>query len=207
MASQVARKKIRPAVRTPTLGRGHARVAALKAAGAAVFAEKGYDAATMTEVAAKAGAAIGSLYQFFPTKELLAASLHEDLLAELSRMLEEVRRENAGRPLTALADRLFAGLADFLLRNPAFTALADRRDIDRKRKRATRAQLRGQIAALLAQATPPLAPGKAETVAIVILQLMKAVVSLNGEDASIRETVVPELKRMLQLYLESVGGE
>ena len=52
--------------------RGRERVAALLAAAATVFAERGYEAATMTEVAARAGASIGSLYQFFPTKELLA---------------------------------------------------------------------------------------------------------------------------------------
>jgi AcrR family transcriptional regulator len=36
-------------------------VAALIAAASAVFLEKGYDAATMTEIAARAGASIGSL--------------------------------------------------------------------------------------------------------------------------------------------------
>jgi AcrR family transcriptional regulator len=38
------------------------RVAALLHATATVFAEKGFDAATMTEIAALAGAPIGSLY-------------------------------------------------------------------------------------------------------------------------------------------------
>ena len=45
---------------------GRLRVAALLEAGAAVIAERGYEAATMAEVAARAGAPIGSLYQILP---------------------------------------------------------------------------------------------------------------------------------------------
>src|ERR1700744_4814615 len=63
--------------RVPQRQRGRERVAALLEAAAACFVEKGYEAATMTEVAARAGAAIGSLYQFFPTKEVLAQALVE----------------------------------------------------------------------------------------------------------------------------------
>ena len=37
--------------------------------------EKGYDAATMTEIAARSGTAIGSLYRFFPSKESLSDAL------------------------------------------------------------------------------------------------------------------------------------
>src|SRR5882672_3892273 len=59
----------------PRRRRGDIRVAALLESAAATFAEKGYEAATMTEIAARADAAIGSLYQFFPSKEALAAAL------------------------------------------------------------------------------------------------------------------------------------
>ena len=59
----------------PKRQRGKQRVAELLAAGAAVFAERGYAAATMTESAARAEAPIGSLYQFFPSKEALADTL------------------------------------------------------------------------------------------------------------------------------------
>ena len=63
--------------RTPRRRRGEVRVAALLKSAAATFAEKGYEAATMTEIAARADAAIGSLYQFFPSKEAVAAALLE----------------------------------------------------------------------------------------------------------------------------------
>src|SRR5271155_5156773 len=59
----------------PQRSHGKLRVAALLEAGAAVIAEKGFQAATMAEIAAKAGAPIGSLYRFFPNKEVLADAL------------------------------------------------------------------------------------------------------------------------------------
>ena len=64
-----------PEAKEPKRERGKLRVAALLDAGAALFVEKGYDATTMTEIASRAGAAIGSLYQFFPSKEALAEAL------------------------------------------------------------------------------------------------------------------------------------
>ncbi|HWK44392.1 MAG TPA: TetR/AcrR family transcriptional regulator [Stellaceae bacterium] len=185
----------------PQLERGKARVAALMAAAAAVFAEKGYDTATMTEIAAGAGASIGSLYQFFPTKELLAAALHEAYLERLSGELDRLREEAAGRPAAELGDQLFERLADFLAQRPAFVALAERRDIDKARKRATRALLRRQIAAILAQAAPPLPPGAPEVMAVVILHLMRAMITLSGDDEEVGPPAVAVFRRMLRAYL------
>src|ERR1700735_3664795 len=80
----------------PKRQRGKQRVAELLAAGAAVFAEKGYAAATMTEIAARAGAPIGSLYQFFPSKEALADTLVQSYVALLETDLQELERRAKG---------------------------------------------------------------------------------------------------------------
>ena len=80
----------------PKRQRGRLRVDAIMRAGAALFAEKGFDAATMTEIAAQSGTAIGSLYRFFPTKEILADAL-----------------------ILRYGERLFAGLDAIGLRAPA----------------------------------------------------------------------------------------
>ena len=63
------------AARAPRRARGQLRVEALLAAAAEVFAVKGFDAATMTEIAAQSESSIGSLYQFFRTKEAVAEAL------------------------------------------------------------------------------------------------------------------------------------
>jgi len=50
--------------KAPRRARGHARVASLLEAASAEFAEKGYEATTMTAIAARAESSIGSLHQF-----------------------------------------------------------------------------------------------------------------------------------------------
>jgi AcrR family transcriptional regulator len=54
--------------RQPKQQRGKEKVEKILDAAAAVFDEVGYEAATTHMIAAKAGTAIGSLYQFFPDK-------------------------------------------------------------------------------------------------------------------------------------------
>ncbi len=54
--------------RQPSQKRGKDRVEKILEAAAAVFDEVGYEAATTHQIAAKAGTAVGSLYQFFPDK-------------------------------------------------------------------------------------------------------------------------------------------
>ena len=88
--------------RVPIRARGHARVAAILDAGAALFAEKGFDAATMTEIAARSRTAIGSLYRFFPTKMALADALlaryAETLSANLAALEARAQELSEGAP-------------------------------------------------------------------------------------------------------------
>src|ERR1700691_5237684 len=95
------------APRAPKRQRGKERVAQLLAAGAAVFAAKGYEAATMTEIAARAGAPIGSLYQFFPSKEALADTLVQNYLALLVADLEALEARARELDTRTLVEALF----------------------------------------------------------------------------------------------------
>ncbi|MFA6268083.1 MAG: TetR/AcrR family transcriptional regulator [Pseudolabrys sp.] len=188
--------------RLPQRERGRARVAALLAAATEVFAAKGYDAATMTEIAARAGASIGSLYQFFPTKELLAEALHASNAEALAAMLAALAPRLTGKPADALADVLFGELSGFLSEHPAFGALADRRSIDPKRKKATRQKLRGQIVALLTAAKPPVPRARAQALAIVVLHLLRVAVAIESEaDLEGRGAVLDEMRLMLKHHL------
>src|SRR5580704_12287019 len=88
---------------------GRLRVAALLRAGAQVIAERGFEAATMAEIAARAGAPIGSLYRFFPSKDALADALirrYRDLIEESFDQLDG--HESS---LEAFADALLNSLA------------------------------------------------------------------------------------------------
>src|ERR1700677_2906416 len=94
----------------PKRQRGKQRVAELLAAGAAVFAEKGYAVATMTEIAARAGAPIGSLYQFFPSKEALADTLVQNYVALLAADLEALEARARDLDARDLIEGLFSVL-------------------------------------------------------------------------------------------------
>src|ERR1700689_5965749 len=92
--------------KTPTRARGVQRVAELLDAGAALFAEHGYETTTMTQIAKRADASIGSLYQFFPSKELLAETLFSRYVERVASMLEDLAKRAPGLSPQRLADRL-----------------------------------------------------------------------------------------------------
>src|ERR1700751_1502800 len=109
----------------PRRARGHARVASLLEAASAEFAERGYAATTMTAIAARAESSIGSLYQFFPTKEQIAATLIEQHVTEIEAMFDSLRAEAPSLDVSAVAGRLTALFVTFRTTHPAFVVLAD----------------------------------------------------------------------------------
>jgi len=87
------------------MARGVDRRGQLLGAARAVFAKKGYDDATVSEIVSRAGVAQGTFYLYFPGKEALAGAFAEIL----SERLAVVAAERTGRCRsfdTALA-RLF----------------------------------------------------------------------------------------------------
>jgi AcrR family transcriptional regulator len=170
------------AARAPKRQRGKQRVAELLAAGAAVFSEKGYEAATMTEIAARAGAPIGSLYQFFPSKEALADTLVQNYVALLAADLEALQARAPDIDTRALVEGLFSVLRGHPQERAATMPLAEARMDERTRRETFRYLLRRRIAAILRARSPTLSSEAARDRAIVVLQLMKAASSLSDEE-------------------------
>jgi len=90
----------------PKRRRGHLRVAAILEAAEEVFAEKGFEAATMTEIAARSKTAIGSLYRFFPNKEVLAEALAADYVGKVREGLGAIEEKAHGMSARQLAEAL-----------------------------------------------------------------------------------------------------
>jgi len=198
MSSQKASAKANAVIRMPQRQRGRERVAALLKAGEEIFAEKGFDAATMTEIAARAKASIGSLYQFFPTKELLADALQTANGEALAEMLEALGRASNRLTPTELVERLFQDLSAFLIAHPSFVLLADRPAADKAQKTARRNRMRNQIATLLSQTNPPLSRTRADVMAVIVLHLMRVAAAVSGEtDLPVRDAVLRDLRAML----------
>jgi AcrR family transcriptional regulator len=74
----------------PSQARAQVTVAAILEATAHILAETGYDALSTNRVAARAGVSIGSLYQYFPSKEALVAELVDRQCDRLNALFGEV---------------------------------------------------------------------------------------------------------------------
>jgi AcrR family transcriptional regulator len=73
-----------------TQARAQATVDVILKATARILVREGYDHASTNKIAVAAGVSIGSLYQYFPSKEALVAALVDRHIGE---MVELVRRE------------------------------------------------------------------------------------------------------------------
>jgi len=191
--------------REPKRQRGHERVAALLDAAAESFVTHGYDAATMTEIAARAGASIGSLYQFFPTKLALAAALTDRYSEALQDDLQSLIQRHGMAGDAQLALQLARLLPAVRRRYPAFTVLAES-PVTAVNGSAIRKQLREHLRTLLAQRYPHLDDIQRQAAAVVILLLMKATVAVSHDpDLSPRKPALAQLQQTLTLYLASLA--
>ncbi|MEJ0050206.1 MAG: TetR/AcrR family transcriptional regulator [Methylovirgula sp.] len=183
--------------RAPAREKGRARVAALMSAAVATLVERGFEATTMTEIAARAGASIGTLYLFFATKDVLAQAILAETAGDLSARLDGLSERAAGLTPAQIADALFAELAAFLDEHPVYSILLDVPG-DEGWRRPVRARRRQQISALFAQAKPALPAKQVERLAVIVPQLMRIAFTL---DAKQRIGVLEELRLMLSHHL------
>ncbi|PYB70960.1 TetR family transcriptional regulator [Rhizobium wuzhouense] len=171
-----------PVAKEPKRQRGIARVARLLDAGASVFAEQGYKAATMTEIAARAGAPIGSLYQFFPNKDVLADALvaryGEHVTAALDRICEQAPELDGADLADRLLDVMVAHASE---RSLALSLLDARWEQPGVRPGVLRESLRRHIADCLAAWRPQLGDDERQAMAVVLLQAMKSLAQLHEE--------------------------
>lgn len=88
--------RLRPRKR-PQQARSQRTVEAILQAAAQVFSRRGYAATTTNHIAERAGVSIGSLYEYFPSKDALLAALMEAHIAEGEAALTAAAAEVAGR--------------------------------------------------------------------------------------------------------------
>jgi AcrR family transcriptional regulator len=91
-ARRIPRKK-------PTQGRSKETVAVILTAAARVLERDGYARANVNRIAAEAGVSVGSLYQYFPTKEAIAAAVGRRLADTMRAVLRDGIADLALLPL------------------------------------------------------------------------------------------------------------
>ena len=189
--------------RAPQLERGERRVAQLLETAASVLAEVGYDAATMTEIASRAGASIGTVYQYFPNKESLVLALRRQYVAEMEERWADVDESTSEMTATQMSHYLVDLTAGFVEDHPAYYAVLDA-PVKYKRSPEARQRLRERVARVFRSRKPNLTPEAAFRMANVSLQIVKSMHALYAEaNAKERAALVTEYKRVLASYLES----
>jgi AcrR family transcriptional regulator len=189
--------------RIPQQERGERRVGELLRAAEAVIAEIGYEAATMSAIADRAGAAIGSLYQFFVNK----ASITQALRTEYAQQFDDMYAPLVAQARTLNHEALVSQLIDLTVRfvdtHPALPALLDAPQSTRAPV-AMRNVLRERFAGVLLAQSPRMSKPKALRLGTVILHIIKALNQLYVERPPLeRRKIVQEFKIVLLSYLNA----
>lgn len=191
----------------PKRERGRLRVAAIMDAAAEVFAERGYDAATMTGIAAHSSTAIGSLYRFFPSKEALADALLRRYAQQVSEGLAELAAQVERMSMDGLAGALVDFMQALQPQRRLAAALVDARaGTDELRKRF-RAEARTGVARILQRAIDGIAPAKAQAMAAVLLHLLKGLAVAADETPAVQAVLTGEIRELVRLYLVAARRE
>jgi AcrR family transcriptional regulator len=190
--------------KAPKRARGMQRVAELLDAGAVLFAEQGYDATTMTQIAQRAGASIGSLYQFFPSKEVLAEALFGRYVERVASLLEDLVKRAPGLSPMRLADLLVDLILDVRSDRDAAVALSSTVAGIVERRKPLRSATRRHIAAILRAANPKLREKAAGEAAALIAHVLKIVPTLAKEEEDSDLALLAQARKMLAAYIERI---
>jgi AcrR family transcriptional regulator len=193
-----------PIAKAPKRARGVQRVTELLDAGAALFAENGYEATTMTQIAIRAAASIGSLYQFFPSKEVLAEAVFARYVERVTSMLEDLAKRAPGLSPQNLADRLVELMLDVRKDRDSTAALSGSVSGIVERRQSFRGANRRQIVAILRAANPKLREKAAAEAAAMIDHVLKLVPMLAKEQEDGGQPLVAQVRTMLAAYIERV---
>jgi AcrR family transcriptional regulator len=107
---QMARKLHISPRKSASQERSRLTVDAIVEATARILMKEGYDRASTNKIAAEAGVGIGSLYQYFPSKEALVAAVSERHSHEVLQLMRNALVKVAAHPIEVAA-REFVSVA------------------------------------------------------------------------------------------------
>ena len=114
----MARKPATNPRKSASQKRSRLTVEALLEATARVLMKDGYDRASTNKIAAVAGVSIGSLYQYFPSKEALVAAVIDRHMHEMMQAVRDALAKVATRPIEVAARELVSVMLDAHRVNP-----------------------------------------------------------------------------------------
>ncbi|BAY89787.1 MULTISPECIES: TetR/AcrR family transcriptional regulator [unclassified Tolypothrix] len=199
--------------RQPKQQRGKERVEKILDAAAAVFDEMGYEAATTHLIAAKAGTAIGSLYQFFPDK---AAIFHAMELRHIERVQVLWAQLNTPEiialPLRQMVHRLVTAVTEMFehpVSRVVFVQFYMKREVFQSIDDSMTQEAIDFTSSLLQPRNPNLSEVQCHLLAEVCVHSSNALIlsALRNPDQQHRQQLVQQIEDLLVSYLEPYVGD
>jgi len=191
--------------RVPTQERSKKRVERIIEAAAHVFAEEGYEAATMEGIAARAETSIGSIYQFFPNKlslfNALARHYHDKLRAFFDLLLGGPLLE---RPWSEILDSGIDAFMTFHENEPGFRAVwvgLHLTDEVVTEGEAINRDFAKRIEAILTAKLPGVPARLRPVVATMMVEILTAVLIVCARRPTEAKALTTETKALLRRYL------
>ncbi len=188
--------------RSPIQNRGERRVERILNAAAALLAEVGYDALTLTDVAERSGSAIGSLYHFFSNKDQLVDALVERIAVRLRALPAFVLKPSLVElPIESFVHGLIEPLAAFAGEHPELPELMGRVI---ERNASLDSEIVERLDSLIRTRATRLATGERQLVVRITIEVVRAGIRLLARSPkSSRKAVIAELETVLASYLRS----
>jgi len=192
----------------PTQARSRARVEAILKAAGALLGEVGYDGVTTNLIAERAGVPVGSIYQFFETKDDIIAALVERFQARIHRLAsEELDAASAAWNRHVFVAKLVDGIAGIQAEANAFVCVFSGSQSHARfdgLARELRATLVGHLDRVFAEAFPKLAKAERSRMLAAWSDITGAMIaSLDRSKPGERGKLLEELKTILSAYLDA----
>jgi AcrR family transcriptional regulator len=198
--------------RPPKQERSRERVEEILAAAKRLIGEKGIDAVKMREIAALAGGPISSVYQYFPNKSAIIATLHSQWSGEVYALMEAGLADVGGLDeLFAAAAAILDGYHHRIVSDPAILDMMNAVQADKALKNMDIAETRRQAHLFCETARPWIDEGRFEAfcrTAFLMFQLANGAVRLAlavGGDES--QAVIADYKTIIRTQLREFASE
>jgi AcrR family transcriptional regulator len=191
----------------PQQERSARRLAGFLQAAAELFSEIGFAATTMQAIADRCESSIGALYNYFPDKQSVAATLLSGYAEELQWRLQSLMEHSEKLSTAQFAGAFIDCIIQFAQERPAYLNLHTA-PIRFRRDPTARKALRSIIANAFRAKNPALSSERALLAANVAIQIVKGMINLYLEsETKTKALVVAEFRRVLSSYLEEVLAE
>ena len=194
-----------PLRRVPRQVRAQERVQRVLDAAEQVIAEVGFEAATTNAIAAAADTSIGSLYEFFPNKDAVAAALAQRYIERIGALYDSIVVDSPGVLGLNLIEQIVHGLDTFYRQHPAAVPLLNGRFTSPDLIAAGEAlqnALVAHVETIIKSRRPDVPMARRYLVAQVVAEIAQSLLVLANQVAlHQRRSVLRELERVVSAYL------